>query len=130
MICQSCGTGNPAHISYCVTCEARLPQPATVRTFNAYCIYLNLRRVFEYQLKLCVCVGVCVKACVCGCVCVGGSACVCCVRRYLCVCVRVCVCRCVLCGVCIFGVFVCVCVCVCVCVSVCVYVCVCACVCV
>src|SRR4029434_1390803 len=80
MICQSCGTGNPAHISYCVTCEARLPQPATVRTFNAYCIYLNLRRVFEYQLKLCVCVWLwccapipsllCVFVWLCGCVCV------------------------------------------------------------
>ncbi|XP_067115297.1 double zinc ribbon and ankyrin repeat-containing protein 1 [Osmerus mordax] len=29
LICQSCGTGNPAHISFCVTCETRLPQPAT-----------------------------------------------------------------------------------------------------
>ncbi|KAG9335853.1 hypothetical protein JZ751_003610 [Albula glossodonta] len=29
VICQSCGTGNPAHITYCVTCETRLPEPST-----------------------------------------------------------------------------------------------------
>ncbi|KPP77150.1 double zinc ribbon and ankyrin repeat-containing protein 1-like [Scleropages formosus] len=31
VICQSCGTGNPAHIDLCVTCETKLPElPATV----------------------------------------------------------------------------------------------------
>uniref|UniRef100_A0A4W5P6R9 Double zinc ribbon and ankyrin repeat-containing protein 1 n=1 Tax=Hucho hucho TaxID=62062 RepID=A0A4W5P6R9_9TELE len=29
VICQSCGTGNPPHISNCVTCETKLLQPPT-----------------------------------------------------------------------------------------------------
>uniref|UniRef100_A0A8C9SNB3 Double zinc ribbon and ankyrin repeat domains 1 n=1 Tax=Scleropages formosus TaxID=113540 RepID=A0A8C9SNB3_SCLFO len=30
VICQSCGTGNPAHIDLCVTCETKLPELPTV----------------------------------------------------------------------------------------------------
>ncbi|KAM4603917.1 double zinc ribbon and ankyrin repeat-containing protein 1 [Polymixia lowei] len=29
VLCPSCGSGNPGHMCYCVTCESRLPQPST-----------------------------------------------------------------------------------------------------
>ncbi|XP_066553211.1 double zinc ribbon and ankyrin repeat-containing protein 1 [Amia ocellicauda] len=33
VICRSCGTGNPMHISHCVTCETKLPQsPSAVHS--------------------------------------------------------------------------------------------------